>query len=123
MHVPTLVVDDQPDIRLLLRLLIDKANQGLIVVGEAASGAEAIAVSAETEPLVIIMDEMMPGMSGLEAVDQLRQAGKKQVIILCSAYLDDELVERAREAGVLHCLAKENMRELPDLIRRAVAEA
>lgn len=123
MHVPTMVVDDQPDIRLLLTILINKADHGLVVVAEAASGAEAIERSAEMDPLVVIMDEMMPGMSGLETVDQLRQASKQQIIILCSAYLDDELVERAREAGVVHCLAKEDMRELPDLIRRAVAEA
>jgi CheY-like chemotaxis protein len=123
MRVPTMVVDDQPDIRLLLKLLINKANQGLVVVGEAASGAEALEISAETDPLVVIMDEMMPGMSGLETTGQLRQTSKRQIIILCSAYLDEDLIERAREAGVVHCLAKENMSELPDLIRRAVAEA
>ena len=42
MHVPTMVVDDQPDVRFLLKVLIDRANDGLVVVAEAATGAEAI---------------------------------------------------------------------------------
>jgi CheY-like chemotaxis protein len=121
MRMPTMVVDDQPDVRFLIRLLIDKANDGLVVVAEAGSGAEALDRAAEAEPLVIVMDEMMPGMNGIEAAGQLRRTNPSQVIILCSAYLDDELVERARAAGILHCISKEQVGDLPDLIRHAVA--
>ena len=123
MRVPTLVVDDQPDVRLLLKVLIDKANEGLVVVAEASTGAEALERADETDPLVVILDEMMPGMSGLETVDHLLRRRPTQVIILCSAYLDDELVERARKAGVLHCISKDEVGDLPDLIRRAVASS
>jgi CheY-like chemotaxis protein len=121
MRVPTLVVDDQPDVRFLLRLLIDKANDGLVVIGEASSGRDALTQADEMDPLVIVLDEMMPGMSGLETVDQLRRRRPQQVIILCSAYLDDELLEKAREAGVVHCISKDDVSDLPALIRRAVA--
>ena len=120
MHVPTLVVDDQPDVRLLLRLLIDKANDGLCVVAEAGSGAEALDRAADSDPLVVVMDEMMPGMNGLEAADRMRRDRPAQVIILCSAYLDEELVQRARDAGVVHCISKEQVGDLPALIRKAV---
>jgi DNA-binding NarL/FixJ family response regulator len=123
MKMPTMVVDDQPDVRFLIRLLIDKANDGLVVVAEASNGAEALDRAAEAEPLVVVMDEMMPGMNGIEAAGQLKRSNPSQVIILCTAYLDDELVARAREAGILHCISKEQVGDLPDLIRRAVASA
>jgi CheY-like chemotaxis protein len=116
-----MVVDDQPDVRFLLKVLIDRANDGLVVVAEAATGAEAIDRAAELDPLVIVMDEMMPGMSGLEAVDRLREQRPSQVIILCSAYLDDELVARAHAAGVVHCISKDEVGDLPELIRKAAA--
>lgn len=123
MRVPTLVVDDQPDVRFLLKVLIDKANDGLCVVAEAATGSEALRQADETDPLVVVLDEMMPGMSGLETADHLRRRRPSQVIILCSAYLDEELVEKARSAGVLHCIAKDDVGDLPALIRQAVAPA
>jgi CheY-like chemotaxis protein len=121
MRMPTMVVDDQPDVRFLIKLLIDKANDGLVVVAEASSGAEAIDRAAEAEPLVVVIDEMMPGMNGLEAAGHLRQKNPSQVIVLCTAYLDDDLIERAAQAGIVHCISKEQVGDLPDLIRRAVA--
>lgn len=121
MRVPTLVVDDQPDVRFLLKVLIDKANDGLVVVAEAGTGSEALQQADATDPLVVVLDEMMPGMSGLETVDHLRRRRPSQVIILCSAYLDDELVERAKAAGVVHCISKDDVGDLPELIRRAAA--
>lgn len=123
MRMPTMVVDDQPDVRFLIKLLIDKANDGLVVVGEAGSGPEALDRIADIQPLVVVMDEMMPGMNGLEAAGHLKRKNPSQVIILCTAFLDDELVERAREAGVVHCISKEQVGDLPDLIRQAVANA
>ena len=119
--VPTLVVDDQPDVRLLLKVLIDKANEGLFVVAEAASGGEAVRKADELDPLVVVLDEMMPGMSGLETVDELRARRPSQVIILCTAFLDEELIAQAHAAGVVHCIAKDDVSQLPDLIRKAVA--
>jgi len=122
-RVPTLVVDDQSDVRLLIRVLIDQANDGLTVVAEAATGMEALDKAAETDPLVIVMDEMMPGMDGLETVGHLRRSRPSQVVILCSAYLDDALVARARAAGVMHCISKDDVGDLPQLIRDAVSAA
>ena len=120
MRVPTLIVDDQADVRLLLRLLIDRANEGLVVVAEAASGPEALARVDESDPLVIILDEMMPDMNGLEAAAHIRARRPSQILILCSAYLDDDIIERARALGVAGCVSKQEFRELPDVIWRAL---
>ena len=121
--ITTLIVDDQQDIRLLLRVLIDAADDGLRVVGEAASGPEAIIEVERIKPLVIVFDEMMPEMSGVEAATHVRRSRPAQIMILCTAYLDDGVVDRARAAGMNAWLAKQDVALLPDLIRSVVAEA
>jgi NarL family two-component system response regulator YdfI len=120
--ITTLIVDDQEDIRLLLRLLIEAANAGLSVVGEAASGRDALLQVEKVQPTVIIFDEMMPEMSGVEAARQVRRSRPSQIMILCSAYLDNEVIARARSAGMSAWLPKEQITELPDLIRRIVSD-
>lgn len=118
--IPMIVVDDQPDIRLLIRVVIDTANEGLRVVGEAASGTEALTVADEVDPVVVILDEMMPGMDGVETASRMRARRPAQIVILCSAYLDEDVMARARAAGVVQCVHKNDVSELPDIIRAAV---
>jgi len=120
-EITTLIVDDQRDIRLLLRILIDAANDGLSVIGEAASGPEAIAAVERIEPVVVVFDEMMPDMTGVEAAAQVRRLRPAQIMVLCTAYLDERVIERAREAGMDAWLAKQDVADLPDLIRSLVA--
>jgi CheY-like chemotaxis protein len=122
-NITTLIVDDQHDIRLLARLLIEAANDGLSVVGEASSGTEAIEQVERFEPRVVVLDEMMPEMTGIEAAGLLRQTRPDQITILFSAYLDDRVRLRARDAGVTACLSKDRIDELPDFIRQVVADA
>jgi CheY-like chemotaxis protein len=123
MDIPTLIVDDQEDIRFLLRLLIERANEGLGVIAEAASGSEALEQVERHDPLVVILDMMMPEMNGLEAAAHIRAKRPAQLMILCTAYLDESLVERAKAAGLNDCLSKDDMRDLPELIRKVVRGA
>jgi CheY-like chemotaxis protein len=120
-QITTLIVDDQGDIRLLLRILIDAADDGLTVVGEAASGPEAIAEVERIEPVVVVFDEMMPDMTGVEAAAHVRRLRPAQIMVLCTAYLDERVIERARAAGMDAWLAKQDVADLPDLIRSLVA--
>lgn len=120
-EITTLIVDDQQDIRLLLRILIDAANDGLRVVGEASSGPEAIAEVQRIAPVVVVFDEMMPDMTGVEAAAHVRQLRPAQIMVLCTAYLDEGVIERARAAGMDAWLAKQDVADLPDLIRGIVA--
>lgn len=115
-RIPTLIVDDQDDVRLLLRILIDKANHGLHVVGEASNASDALEAADTLDPLVVIMDEMMPGMTGVDAMTELRDRRPHQIVIICSAYLDDEVIERARAGGANGWLPKDQMGVLPELI-------
>jgi two-component system, response regulator YesN len=115
-----MIVDDQEDVRLLLRLLINMANDGLFVQGEAGGGAEALARLDEDDPIVIVLDQMMPDMNGLETAAEIRSRRPDQIIILCSAYLDRDVIEQAHAVGVRFCVGKEEVRSLPDIIRAAV---
>src|SRR5207249_4476452 len=71
-EIPTMIVDDQEDVRLLLRVLINMANEGLFVRGEAGGGVEALDRLEEDDPIVIVLDQMMPDMNGLETAAQIR---------------------------------------------------
>ena len=121
-EISTLIVDDQEDVRMLLRVLIDAANDGMFVIGEAASGAEALESIDAQQPLVVVLDEMMPNMSGTETATRVRQSRPSQILILCTAYLDDAVIARARAVGMDAWLDKQEISELPDLIRSIVAQ-
>ena len=123
MDIPTLIVDDHADIRLLMRLILEQADEGLTVAGEAANGQEALDRVDDCDPLVVVLDEMMPDMTGVETATRLRARRPAQIMILCSAYLDDGVLARARDAGVRACVSKEDLHELPDVIHRAVVTA
>jgi YesN/AraC family two-component response regulator len=111
-----LVVDDEADMRVLMREIIDLANEGLRVVGEAASGQEAIDRWREVEPHVIVLDERMPDMSGLETAERVLAERPDQHIVMFSAYLDDETIERAAALGIRACLHKRDLARIPETL-------
>jgi CheY-like chemotaxis protein len=102
--VTVLVVDDTDHVR---NMLVDMLQlDGFTVVGEAASGPEAITLSERQQPDVVVMDYRMPGMDGLSAAKSIRARRSDQAIILYTAYLDSLLEKQAREAGVALCVGK-----------------
>lgn len=121
-NIATLVVDDEPDIRMLIRLTIDEANEGLFVCGEARDGNEAVAVASDVMPDVVVVDQRMPGMSGIETAIALRAGRPGQRIVLCSAFLDTDLRTEGEEVGISGFVNKRDIGQLPDVIR-AVAVA
>lgn len=110
-----LVVDDLEDVRLLLTVYIRNENRGLFVKGEASDGAEAVRLARELDPDVIVMDHMMPNMSGLEAARQIRAERPEQRMVLCTAYLSSAIQEEADGMGVT-CVPKERASEIPRLL-------
>src|SRR4051794_16643838 len=113
--VSILIVDDERDMRLLARTVLARA--GIQVVGEAADGAEAISKVQELDPppvpTVILLDNRMPGLSGLDVAAQILVRTPGQLIILFSAYLDDETVATAKRFGVAACVSKKDVLALP----------
>jgi len=113
-----LIVDDETDIRVLLEAVIERANEGLIVVGNAANGAEAIELWRETDPDVILLDHQMPEMTGLETAEAILAEQPDQRIILYSAFLDDDTHRQASRLGITACLPKGDLSRLPDALWR-----
>lgn len=76
------------------------------VVGEASSGAAALRVVADTEPDVVIMDLVMPGLSGVDTIRRLRDTDKQIGIIALSSFTESNRVREVLEAGANGYLAK-----------------
>jgi CheY-like chemotaxis protein len=118
--IGALIVDDQDDIRLLMRIIVGAAGGGLFVKGEAASGQQALDRLDEVDPDVVLIDEMMPGMSGVETAVRILERRPSQAIVMCTAHVDAHLLERARAAGIERCIEKEAFEQVPDALRAAV---
>ena len=106
--IRVLVADDQALVRGTICLLIDTAPD-LEVIGEAATGAEAVEAAGELKPDVLLMDIRMPGMDGIEATRQITasdQAAGVRIIILTTFDLD-EYVYAALRAGASGFLLKD----------------
>jgi CheY-like chemotaxis protein len=123
-HVITvLVVDDEDDIQYLLRLLLE--CEGMRVVAQAVDGVDAlieIAKLVPPVPTVIVLDNTMPALSGLEVAAHIFEALPDQLIVLFSAFLTPAIVEEARAMGIAACVAKTEVSTLPGIIARLVAE-
>jgi CheY-like chemotaxis protein len=105
---PVLVADDEPDIRLMLRTVLRPRGWR---VEEASTGLEALERCRQEGFDAVILDHKMPGLSGAETAQQLRDEGYGVPIILYSAYITDEVAAAANAAGV-QAVAKEDLEGL-----------
>jgi two-component system, chemotaxis family, chemotaxis protein CheY len=117
-----LVVDDEPDMRYLARVVLEQG--GISVTAEAGDGPEALLKLRDLEPppvpTVILLDNQMPGPSGLEVAAQILACLPDQLIVLFSAYLSDDIVEEAERLGVAACVSKGDALNLAEIIRDLV---
>jgi CheY-like chemotaxis protein len=109
-----LIADDEPDVRFLLRRKIEAAAGLLSVVGEAASGEEAVEAWRRLRPDAIVLDHRMPGLTGLEAAAQILAEDPGQVIVLFSAFSDGELERACAALGIRACVAKADLPRVVD---------
>jgi DNA-binding NarL/FixJ family response regulator len=114
-----LLVDDHPVVREGLRGMID-AEADLTVVGEAGSGAEAIALAESLHPNVILMDLRMPDVDGVTATERILTTLPRTRIVVVTTYESDTDILRAVEAGAAGYLLKDASRvELAEAVRDA----
>ena len=102
-----LVADDHGIVRKGLRFLLDR-QPGMEVVGEAAEGREAVRLSEELAPNVVIMDVAMPHLNGIDAVAQILKSNPNIGIVMLSMYADEAYLVRALSAGAKGYLLKDS---------------
>ncbi|WP_028046755.1 response regulator transcription factor [Cellulomonas sp. URHE0023] len=118
--IRVVLVDDQAVVRAGFRVLLGDAED-LEIVGEAASGPEAVAVVRSTRPDVVCMDVRMPGGDGLTATRQIvaERVGVLPAVLVVTTFDLDEYVFGALEAGADGFILKDcDPAELADAIRR-----
>ena len=99
-----LVADDHAMLREALVELL--AQAGFEVVGEAADGADAVALAKQLEPDVVLMDLRMPVLGGLDATRLIRDACPGTQVVLLTAFESPALQQQAEEAGCFAYLVK-----------------
>ncbi|WP_284745892.1 response regulator [Amycolatopsis sp. RTGN1] len=119
MTITVLIADDHPIVRDGLRGMF--TGRGFEVVGEAANGAEAVAMAERLRPDVVLMDLRMPGTDGVAAITELARLGNPARVLVLTTYDTDSDVLPAIEAGATGYLLKDAPRE--DLFRAVEAAA
>ncbi len=124
-HPTVLIVDDEFDIRLLLRALLEMAHLDIEVVGEAEDGEDALAMyralDPPTVPDVVILDNRMPGRFGLDVAAEILADEPRQHVVLFSAFLTPGLRAEAEQVGVRACVDKTDFEGLPALVAELAA--
>lgn len=116
--IKIVIVDDHEVVRVGLKSLLNRVD-GLEVVGEAGSAAEAEQVVGEVQPNVVIMDIRMPGGNGIEACRAIRSRWPAVKVIMLTSFSDDEAVIGSIMAGASgYVLKKIGTKELIDAIQR-----
>lgn len=94
-----LIAEDHLVVRAGIRALLEKVGD-MVILGEASNGQEAVDMTDQLNPDVLIMDIMMPRLNGIQAAEQLRSRKNRTSILLLSMYADEALVYQALQSGV-----------------------
>ncbi len=117
--IRVLIADDHLVVREGLQLILS-TEADFEVVATAVDGREAVALAGELRPEVVLMDLRMPGMDGLEAIDQIRARWPEIAVVILTTYNEDALMLRGLRAGARGFLLKDTGRQmLFDTIRAA----
>jgi NarL family two-component system response regulator LiaR len=118
--ITILLVDDHEVVRKGVRAYLETLPD-FSVVGEAASGEEAIALVTEQVPDVILMDLIMPGMDGVETTRRVKAISPRTQVVVLTSYHEDAHIFPALRAGAISYILKDmKMDKLVDALHRAV---
>lgn len=120
--ITVLLVDDHTLVRQGIVEIL-RTDEGLLVVGEAANGAEAVDLCAKTKPDVALLDVEMPIMGAEQAIGRISIVSPSTKVVICTMYDDSRLVRRLLESGASAYVIKSAAREeLVAAIRTAAAD-
>jgi two-component system response regulator YesN len=115
-----LVVDDDRQVRGMLRRMLEAWELGLVWAGEASDGREALWRHAELRPRVVILDLWMPGLDGFAVARLLLQKDPEVQIVLFSAAVDQRVVTEARLIGIADVVSKTDSEALWSVLSELV---
>lgn len=119
--IKVLIVDDHPILRHGIKTMLFTFDD-IVVVGEAGNGSETLARCDETNPDVILMDVVMPGMNGVDTTRAVLKRYPQVKIIMLTSFPNQDLVQETLEAGAVGFLLKDApIDTLGDAIRSAHA--
>ena len=115
-----LIVDDQQGIRLLLKEVFEREGYETLI---ASSGKEALEITEQICPHIVLMDMKMPGMDGIELLKRLRKRNKKSQVIMMTAYGEMGVIEESMNWGVVRYFTKPfDVFELRDAVRELIGD-
>jgi two-component system, NarL family, response regulator LiaR len=117
--ITAVIVDDHEVVRNGVRTYLNTLPE-FEVVGEAATGEEAIQLVEKLTPDVVLMDMILPGMGGVEATRQIKAISSRTNVVVLTSYHDDELIFPALRAGATGYILKDTrMANVADALRKA----
>jgi CheY-like chemotaxis protein len=120
--VRTLIVDDVPDMRFLMRITLWEPDT-IDITDEAESGEDALAAWGELRHDVVVLDMKMPGMSGLDVARMILKENPAQRVVMCSAYMDPDDIAEAKRIGVAACVDKYQIATLANVVESVIGAA
>ena len=118
-RITVLIVDDHSVVRQGVRAFLE-TQADLRIVGEADSGEEAIRLARDLIPDVVLMDLVLPGISGVEATREIKRISPRtQVIVLTSYFADEHIFPVLRAGAISYTLKDIRSADLADVIRKA----
>jgi two-component system, NarL family, response regulator YdfI len=117
--IRVVIADDHLIVREGLRLILE-TDPEIELVGDAPDGTSAVRLVGEVQPDVVLMDLRMPGLDGLQAIEQIHAQWPRIALVILTTYNEDGLMLRGLQAGACGYLLKDTSREtLLDAIRTA----
>lgn len=114
-----LIVDDQPGIRILLNEVFQKEGFQTLL---AANGLEALKLFNENNVDCVILDMKIPGMNGLEILQNIKKQNKEVPVMMITAYGEQDLINAAMSEGAFSYFTKPfNIFEIVNEVKHAVA--
>lgn len=115
--ITVLLAEDHKVVRQGIRQFLDR-ERDIKVVGEASDGEEAVRLTGELKPDIVILDISMPKLNGIEAAKQIKQLDPRTIMLILTAYDYEEYIFPILEAGAAGYLLKDmSGHELVDAIR------